>query len=420
MREFYKSLAGLMEIPSVMIEGDETAPFGAACAKALDYVLELCSGFGFRTKKCGNMLGWAEIGEGDEMVGILAHLDVVPAGNGWDYPAFGQTEVEVDGEKRLYGRGICDDKGPAMMSIYSMKKLLDSGEKLTRRIRLIFGLAEERGEWEDMKYYSEHEELPTFGITPDATFPAVYGEKGIFVMELHMPKAFAGIDAVSGGSAHNVVPDSCKCEIGGKTYEAAGKSAHGSTPTKGVNAILACMKQVEAENSCNLSKFICSCFDEKCDGSLAGCGYSDEESGALTLNVGVIDVCGDDVVIEVDIRYPVTFRLETIRDSLCSAVAPYGVTCGQYEHKAPIYTDKNGALITALMGVYRDVTGDDAEPFVMGGGTYARAMPNIVAFGPMFLDSPETEHQKNEYMRESDLIKARKIYDAALYKMLKL
>lgn len=420
MRDFYESLAGLLEIPSVSENGNETAPFGKACADALDYVLTLCDEFGFRTKKCGNMLGWAEIGEGDEMIGILAHLDVVPAGSGWDYPAFGLTKTEVDGEVRLYGRGVSDDKGPAMMAIYAMKKLLDSGEPLTRRIRLIFGLSEEHGDWSDMEYYTKTEELPTFGITPDATFPAVYGEKGILVMELTLPKSAAGVDAVCGGTAHNVVPDSCVCEIGGKRYEAAGKSAHGSTPTKGVNAILACMQKVQAENPCGLSEMICALFDEKCDGSRAGCGFSDEESGALTLNVGVIEVRGDDIVVTIDIRYPVTFALETVVNAVADACKPFGVTAAAEESKAPIYTDKNGALITALSQVYREETGDDAEPFVMGGGTYARAMPNIVAFGPLFPDSPETEHQKNEYMRETDLIMARRIYESALLKMLKI
>ncbi len=420
MSEFYQSLAGLMEIPSVTEVGDAQAPFGENCAKALDYVLALCEKFGFRTKKCANLLGWAEIGEGEEMIGILAHLDVVPAGEGWDHPAFALTKVEIDGEVRLYGRGICDDKGPAIMAIYAMKKLLDSGEPLTRRIRIIFGLTEEKGEWKDMEYYVAHEELPSFGITPDATFPAVYGEKGILILELTMPKGVSGIDKIAGGSVHNVVPDFCKCEVEGEAFEAMGKSAHGSTPNKGENAILACMKQVEEKKSCHLSKFICEKFDEKCDGSLAGCGFSDKESGALTLNLGVIEERGEDVVITLDIRYPVTYKAETITEAVKSSCKPYGVECVQTEHKAPVYADKNGAFITALAQVYREETGDDAEPFVMGGGTYARAMPNIVAFGPLFPDSPETEHQKNEYMRETDLIKARRIYESALLKMLRL
>jgi len=420
MSEILKSLAGLLEIPSVSEDGDQAHPYGENCAKALDYVLALCDGFGFRTKRCANQLGWAEIGEGEELIGILVHLDVVPAGEGWDYPAFGLTKVSIDGENRLYGRGVCDDKGPAIMAIYAMKKLLDSGEPLNRRIRIIFGLSEERGAWADMEYYVKNEELPAFGITPDATFPAVYGEKGILVMELKMPKSAAGITNISGGNAHNVVSDFCKCEVAGKVYEAHGKSAHGSTPTKGENAILKCMAMVNAENPCGLSKFVCDKFDEKCDGSRIGCGYSDEASGALTLNVGVAEVRGDDVVLTIDIRYPVTFAVETVVESVKRECAAYGVEGGQIEHKAPVYSDKNGALITALSSVYREITGDTAEPIVMGGGTYARAMPNIVAFGPMFPDSPETEHQKNEYMRESDYVQALEIYEKALYKMMNI
>ncbi len=420
MNDFYRSLEGLLSIPSVAIDGDDKYPFGVECDRALEYTLNLCKSFGFRTMRCSNQLGWAEIGEGDEIIGILAHLDVVPAGEGWEHPPFGLSVVEVDGEVRFYGRGICDDKGPAMMMIYAMKKLLDSGVKLTRRIRIIFGLTEERGEWKDMEYYVKNEELPTFGITPDATFPAVYGEKGILVLELSMPKSCAGVSSVSGGSAHNVVPDHGTCVIDGKSYAASGRAAHGSVPTRGVNAILALMNKLNTEAPCGLSRFICEKFDENCDGCHVGCALSDSESGALTLNLGVIETRGEDVVVTIDIRYPVTFSLDTIVDAVRNAVAPYGVACAVSEHKAPIYTDRNGALITALSEVYRAETGDDAEPFVMGGGTYARAMPNIVAFGPMFPDSPDTEHQKNEYMRETDLIKAQRIYDAALEKLLGL
>jgi len=168
MKEFYEALDGLMKIESVATDGDAVYPFGEGSAKALDYMLALCDELGFRTKRCSNLLGYAEIGEGDEMVGILAHLDVVPAGSGWDYPPFALTRVTVDGENRLYGRGVCDDKGPAMMCVYAMKKLMDSGKKLNRRVRIIFGLTEERGEWIDMEYYVNHEELPTYGFTPDA------------------------------------------------------------------------------------------------------------------------------------------------------------------------------------------------------------------------------------------------------------
>ena len=119
-------------------------------------------------KTCENRIGWAEIGEGEQLIGILAHLDVVPAGNDWDYPPYDLT-IE-DGQ--MYGRGVVDDKGPAFCAVMAMKELLDSGVPLKKRVRIIFGCQEEAGDWLDMQYYREHEELPSYGFTPDADFPA--------------------------------------------------------------------------------------------------------------------------------------------------------------------------------------------------------------------------------------------------------
>ncbi len=412
-KEFKDALEGLLSIPSVAIDGDEKYPFGEDCAKALDYMLKLCDGFGFRTKRCSNLLGWAEIGEGDELVGILAHLDVVPEGNGWEYPAFGLTEVD----DKIYGRGISDDKGPAMMCVFAMKKLLDGQKKLDRRIRIIFGLTEERGEWIDMNYYKEHEELPTFGFTPDASFPAVYGEKGILVLELKMPLKGSGIDNIFGGQAHNMVADSCTAEIGNSKFFKEGKSAHGSLPHKGVNAILRLMEELNVSHPGKLTGFMHDKFGDTCDGSLIGCALSDEPSGALTLNVGMIGVEEDEIKITIDIRYPVTLKGRDITAVIEKECAPYGVKVELESDSAPVYMNKNGSLIASLMEVYRSVTKDTTEPFVMGGGTYARAMPNIVAFGPLFPSSPETEHQKNEYMLKKDIETARKIYELALEKL---
>lgn len=413
--KFYTDLDGLLRIPSVAVDGDKEYPFGKDCADALDYMLDLCASFGMRTKKCANYLGYAEIGEGDEIVGILAHLDVVPAGSGWDYPPFALTRVTVDGEDRLIGRGVEDDKGPALICVYAMKKLLDDGVKLSRRVRIIFGLTEERGEWIDMQYYCETEELPTVGFTPDAGFPTAYGEKGIahFALTLHD----GGIDTVKGGSAANMVPDACTCEIDGKIFEAEGKSAHGSMPHLGKNAIISCMEEVNKTSPCPLSKFVTACFDERCDGSLLGCACSDEPSGDLTLNLGVVYTEGKAVTLVIDIRYPVTADFAKIAEAIEKKCDEYGVSVQLLENKAPVYFDKNGPLITALCAAFREHTGSDAEPFVMGGGTYARAMPNIVSFGPGFPGAPETAHQKNEFFLDKYTDTACKIYEDTIIRL---
>ena len=177
-KEFIDSLRGLLSIPSVAIDGDEKYPFGESCSRALDYMLNLCDSFGFRTKRCSNLLGYAEIGEGDELVGILAHLDVVPEGTGWDYPAFGLTEVD----DKIYGRGISDDKGPAMMCVYAMKKLLDSGKKLDRRVRIIFGLTEERGERSEPRlipFYTSPAAAGYAAPVPDEDFTYIPADESV-------------------------------------------------------------------------------------------------------------------------------------------------------------------------------------------------------------------------------------------------
>lgn len=415
--QFFKDLDGLIRIPSVAIDGDEKYPFGKECDNALDYMLSLCDSFGFRTKKCGNLIGYAEIGEGEEIVGILAHLDVVPEGNGWDYPAFKLSRAVIDGKDSIIGRGVSDDKGPALICVYAMKKLLDEGIHLRRRIRIIFGITEERGEWLDMQHYCKTEQLPYVGFTPDASFPACYGEKGIAHLDLIMPKSVAGIDFIDGGSAANMVPDRCSCTVNQKEFFGEGISAHGSVPHIGKNAIIDCMEKINKLSPCHLSDFVVRCFDERCGGELMGCACCDSASGKLSLNLGVAKMCGDDVVLTIDIRYPVTLDFAPIEKAITEKCADFKVKAVLLENKAPVYFDKNGVLISTLCKIYKEHSRDNTEPYVMGGGTYSRAMPNIVAFGPNFPSSPETAHQKNENVPVDEIDTAYKIYADALVKL---
>lgn len=421
-QEMMCRLGELLAIESVAkLGGPETAPYGAGPAAALDYMLKLCDSLGFRTKNCENQLGWAEIGEGDEMVGILCHLDVVPAGEGWDYEPYAMTLVG----DRAYGRGVTDDKGPAMCCVYAMKDLLDSGVSLKRRIRIIFGLSEETGDWEDMAWYREHEELPVFGITPDADFPAIYGEKGILSMDLAMPLVKSGLLSAAGGTAVNVVPPRCSvtyADASGNpvTIRTEGKPAHGSTPEDGKNAISAAMEQLAAVSGLNSSfvEFYQKYIGWDYNGVKMGCGLEDDKSGKLTLNAGVLAVKGEDLVLSLNIRNPVTFTKEDVLTPISAAAAEYGMTVTLTEENHPIYMDKNGPVITALLQVYREGTGDqENQPTVIGGGTYARAMDNIVAFGPMLPGRELTEHMNNEYALVEDLYLCREIYRKALEKL---
>lgn len=389
------------------------APFGEAVNGALEYILEACRSMGFRTKNCSHLCGWAEIGEGEELIGILAHLDVVPAGSGWRLPPFAAT---LEGD-RIYGRGVTDDKGPAAAVIYAMKDLLDAGIPLRRRIRIIFGCTEESGDWIDMKYYREHEELPTMGFTPDADFPAIHGEKGILIGTICMPKAASGILEASGGSAPNMVPDSAEALVLQDgipvRFTAKGVSAHGSMPQDGVNAISALMEQL-ADTGCPLADFYNELIGMDYNGGSLCPGFEDALSGKLTLNVGMLSADEDTVSLAIDIRYPVTCSYEAVVTAINSVLEPRGMALTVAEHMAPVYQEKDSPLITRLVDTYRRVTGLGGEAMVIGGGTYARAMDNIVAFGPMLPGRELTEHQANEYILAEDFYLLRDIYREAL------
>lgn len=446
------SLQEILKFRSVEGEKDGDMPFGKDVHDCLLYTLDLADKLGFKTKNIDNYAGYAEIGEGDEMVGVLVHLDVVPEGTGWDYDPYGGEVVD----DKIYGRGTLDDKGPAIATLYAMKALLDSGEKLNKRIRIIFGLNEETG-WAGIDYYLKHEETPTLAFTPDADFPACHGEKGITVFELtrkfHELLNDGGVEVISikGGNAANMVPDHAEAKIietypidammkaymqdrgghltlekdgGITTITSKGISAHGSTPEVGENAIsylLDFLNILDIQLG-DLSSFIRGyerTIGLDYNGQRAGCGFEDEDSGKLTFNVGTIDLDKDQVKVVVNVRYPITTPLKVVEDGIKKTFAEIDIDYNLVDHMAPIYFPKDHELITKLMKVYQEHTGDMSEPTTMGGGTYARAIKNAVAYGGIFPGDPQLAHQKNEYITIPNLIKQSQIYASALYELAK-
>jgi len=411
--DYINSLAGLIAIDSTAgVNVSTEYPYGEGPAKALEYVLNMCRDFGMVVVNRDGKVGYVEIGHGKEIVGILAHLDVVPAGNGWIYPPFELTETE----NRLYGRGVTDDKGPLMACIFAMKDVVEKRCLLKRRVRLILGQTEETGEWKDIEYYCENEEMPVFGFTPDADFPAIFGEKGIAHFKLSMNLADSGFKYADGGTVANMVPDSCRIVLrDGTEFSAIGKSAHASLLESGINAISETMEQIE--KSGNRSRFVDfyqRYIGKTLYGELGLCALEDKESGKLTLNTGLLKTDGDNLSVVLDIRYPVTFKIYDVEDHLKAAAIPYGIEVERLFTSEPVYMDKGGEVIKQLLAVYRKATGDYADPMVIGGGTYARSMPNIIAFGPMFPERERTEHQKDEYILKDDYILLREIYREAI------
>ncbi len=425
-KEYIESLQKLINIKSVKYDGADSyeavpgKPFGNGIAAALKETLALCESFGMTIKNCDGYAGYAEAGQGDEMMGVLMHLDVVPEGHGWDYPPYG-GEIH-DG--KLYGRGAVDDKGPAMAVIYALKELMDEGYQFGKRVRLIFGCDEEC-DWECMDYYVANEECPDFGFTPDADFPMIYGEMGILEVELAMTLPEGETAVIAGGEASNAVPDYCKAVIGDLEIECSGVAAHASTPWEGENAISKVMAQlhdIKASLECSdeLKKFI-EFYHEKIGmaihGEKIGCGFEDKETGKLTFNAGVIRIEGGRIILTVDMRTPVTIDKDIIVENIKKAAAEYGIAVENVDFMDPVFSPLDSHLANVLLEVYREETGDDSQPLTMGGGTYARAMANVVAFGPLFPGREATEHMKNEYILVEDLIKIKSIYKKAIKRL---
>ncbi len=430
-------------------------PFGEGPYKALECALELSNKLGFKTKNLEGYAGYAEFGEGEETVGVLVHLDVVPEGEGWTYPPYGG---EIHDEK-IFGRGTVDDKGPAIATLYAMKALKESGVPLNRKVRIIFGTNEETG-WGCMDYYFKHEKPPTMAFTPDADFPVIHGEKGIIVFDLVQPlnsNECCGIKLLDlkGGNAPNMVPDHAEAiletndskgllnkvedfmkekglPISLETIDntikiiAKGISAHGSTPEKGENAVSYLMEVLGYifEGKCDLCDFF-NIYNERIGfkhyGEGMGCGFEDDVSGKLNFNPGIIKLEEDKIVLTINVRYPIKSSSKEVYDGIRKNLEQTKVELveGKGDTK-PLYVSKDNFLVQKLMEVYRKQTGDvNSEPITIGGGTYARAMENAVAFGPMFPGQPDVVHQKDEYISIEHLMKITKIFAQALYELAK-
>ncbi len=429
-KQMTETLLSLVAIDSVQAEPAEGAPFGKGTREALTAFFSLCRSIGMRVQDLDGMCGFAEIGEG-ELLGIPFHLDTVPFGNDWTHSPLGDI-AEENGETVIYGRGTEDDKGPFVALFYALKSLLDEGRTPRRRVRLIAGLNEESG-WKCIERYLATEEIPALSFSPDADFPVINCEKGVCHARVTFKKPDS-IFYIEGGERVNMVADSAKLKMktmsdgtlskcikglakitfenDGFALAAKGVSAHGSTPDKGENAILKLLFAAKSSN-----EFIADLYDAffKTDGSGLKIACADEQSGALTMNVGYARTVGDEISFGLDIRYPVTVKEETILEAISSALPDATVTVdGRH---LPLFVPADSELVTALIGAYNEVTGEGASPISIGGATYARAFPNAVAFGPIFPDEESKIHQADECVRLSRLVKSAEIYKKALEKL---
>lgn len=429
--EFLNNLDRVVSIPSYYQEDSTKYPFGENIQKVLEEMIDICKELGFRTYiDSEGYYGYAEIGSGEKLVGVLGHLDVVPPGDlsKWENEPF--KPVIKDG--KYYGRGAQDDKGPTLVAIYALKTLLDCGFKLKYRVRFIFGTDEENL-WRDMPKYVEKEEIPTVGFTPDSKFPLIYSEKGLLQCKL-IAKNESGL-VFKGGDAFNSVPSNIivpkneelmkvllelnyEFKDKDEVIEIVGKSVHAQVAETGINAINRYMHALtKLGKETKSGKFITE--------NLIGYDFAepifelvkDEHSGELKFNVGKIEFTEENEILMIDMRIPVTYDKEKIVETLSRKAKEYGFEYIQHDYLKSIYVPLDSELITTLMSAYQEITGDmESQPVASGGATYARAMNNCVAFGCVLPGSPKTEHQPNEYIILDDIKKAMKIYMKAFEK----
>ena len=430
--DYKKDLAALVSANSKNGPAQPGAPMGKGPRQALDTMIAIADRMGFKTTiDEEGYYGYADLGEGKELFGILGHMDVVPADDveNWDTDPF--EMVEKDG--KFWGRGVTDDKGPTLASLYSMKMLLDSGVKLKQRVRFIF-CTDEECLWHCVKRYVANEEHPSFGITPDADFPLLFAEKGLVEYDF-IAKDEKVVD-LKGGTAYNAVAGEASIpmdkgvekqlkELGYKYEEkdgrlvTKGKSAHAMEPEKGVNAIVHLIDAMyKAGDNSSMVKFIAEVGNDPYATGIFG-DVEDEVSGKLKFNVGLVDFKDGEQTMGIDIRFPVTYPKENVDKVLTEAAAKYGVEVKQFDYLPSIYLATDTPFIKTLMKAYQEVTGDTkTQPISTGGATFARSMENIVAYGALMPGRPQTEHQANEMVVIDDLKMAQEIYFRAFEMLL--
>lgn len=410
--DFLENLIGIESTGASEVKepGLGTLPYGSAPFSALKFFLDDASKAGMRTGIIENRVGWCEFGPAEaDLIGIVCHLDVVPAGDGWTTSPFELTLK--DGI--LYGRGIVDDKGPACASYFAMKRLMASGFMPSKRIRLILGTDEERT-CSCVETYAELGEIPSFAITPDAEFPVIYAEKGILHVKI-VNSSPSTLNA-EGGSAANMVPASCSCTINGVEYSTKGKTAHASKPELGVNAIFELIKQLDSASvdysNSPLLSFISKEIVYSSPAEYTGCSITDE-SGNVTANPSVLNCSDSGESLVIDIRCPVTYKMSDIVAKLSATAKSYGLTVEVLNQMDPLYKSKGLPQIALLTEIWKsnmpsysgykpEYLSEYTEPIAIGGGTYARHMPNTIAFGIQAPWQEDQCHQANECRALSD------------------
>lgn len=430
-------LSELLKFKTVLDKYDpkSPAPFGKELKKALDYLLSYAKNDGFSVENDSGYAGHIEYGEGDEILGILCHIDVVPATGSW----YGDPFVPLVRNGRIYARGSVDDKGPLVASYIALKMLKDLGVIPNKRIRLIVGCDEETGS-RCIKHYLNSFETPTIGFSPDAEYPLIYGEKGFnnFTIE-GINDSY--IKTWVSGVRHNIVPEETRVtldknlsgefyeflnkngyrgEYSDGTYIVYGKSAHGSMPEKGINSNYIMADFINSVYETPFTMMLKELFTWDYDGTKLGINEIHKDMGGVSINPGVINISKGKISVVVDCRVPDDSLLLKIDDIISSKLKKYNYSYKPDKKIKVHYVDPKSKLVKALYDVYVAETNDNInKPMTIGGGTYAKLFDNCVAFGPVFPGADDVIHAPNEYISIDDFYKNIIIYAKAIYELVK-
>ncbi|MFD2307043.1 dipeptidase PepV [Enterococcus termitis] len=454
-----EDLQNLLRINSERDDSKATpeAPFGPGPVAGLKHMLSYGERDGFVVKNVDNYAGHIEYGEGDETLGIFGHMDVVPAGDGWDTDPY--EPVIKDG--KIYARGSSDDKGPSMAAYYALRIIKDLGVPLSKKVRFVVGSDEESG-WGDMDYYFKHEETPDFGFSPDAEFPIINGEKGNVSLYARFGGKSEGeyvLESFNAGLRENMVPGTATAVITVPTSEAAekmqgafsvfvdeepisgtleangtsvtikvvGKGAHGASPQSGINAatfLALFLNDYSLEGAAKeFIEVAATLVHEDFYGEKLGVAFEDAKMGKLTMNAGLFVFKKDAEegnFMSLNFRYPKGTSAEQLEAGVKATAGAIGAEIVQGgRNQEPHYVPADDPLVETLLQVYEDHTGQKGHEQIIGGGTYGRLLKRGVAYGAMFPGYTDTMHQANEFMALDDLFRATAIYADAIYRLAK-
>ena len=468
--DMLKDLTKLIEVKSIRGKSESGAPYGFESRKALALAQSMLEERGFDVSLFEDMMITVNYGPTPSLMGILAHLDIVAADEGWDTNPFEMTIKDGN----IYGRGIMDNKGPSIAAMYALYCVRDIYPSLSNGFQLILGSGEETG-FDDITQYLKKNTPPPNVFTPDAEFPIVNIEKGrfmpVFSAKWEKDMALPRIIEIVGGNTPNTVPNYAEAIIEGFSFEAVedfcrvytektgvkmqvvasqthaaekdrndnktnepspclcltitatGISAHASLLERGNNAqtalieMLAAMpfaKSIGFEYLCKLNKLF---PHGDIRGSALGIDMSDEKTGRITVNFGVFRFTEYEFSGNFDSRTPTCADEVDLVGMTKSTLDDNGINLTYHEITGCHHTPEETEFVQKLLQIYEEYTGQNGKCIAIGGLTYVHDIAGGVAFGCVMPGDDNKVHGINEFIGKEQLITSAKMFAQAIIDM---